>query len=261
MITDTTRLQPTVDDPHDRPPRDPPFPERLRATLAVSLACALVLGLALATVGATTAQEAPTVRVTDASVDPGETTTVRVVLTSAPDGLAGYELVLAVGDGETATVAGANYTGAFGLTSDPAVSDGGRTVRLEAADVGGNVEAGATDVTLATVELRGESAGRTPIEVRPVQIDADGGTRMNASGEAGAVVVGEPTATPTDESTVTAASDAATTDDATSAAATPEGEGAVAGTSTSGQGSLPLAGAGVAALAVALLAAMLVRRR
>jgi hypothetical protein len=258
MTTDTTKLQPTVDDPRGPPPR-----ERLRAALAVSLACALVLGLALATVGAATAQEDPTVRVTDASVDPGETTTVRVVLTSAPDGLAGYELVLSVADGETATVAGADYTDAFGLKTDPAVSDGGRTVRLEAADVGGNVEVGATDVTLATVELRGESAGRTAIEVRPVQIDADGGTRMTVSGEAGAVVVGESTATPTDESTVTAtaASDAATTEDATSTAAAAEGEDAITGTSTSGQGSLPLAGAGVAALAVALLAAMLVRRR
>lgn len=259
MTTDTAKPQPTVDDLRDLPLR-----ERLRATLAVSLACALVLGLALATIGAATAQEGPTVRVTDASVDPGETTTVRVVLTSAPDGLAGYELVLSVADGETATVAGANYTDAFGLTTDPAVTDDGRTVRLEAADVGGNVEGGATDVTMATVELRGESAGRTAVEIRPVQIDADGGTRMTVSSEPGAVVVGEPTVTPTDESTATAnaASDGTAGADATpTAAGAVEGEDAITGTSTSGQGSLPLAGAGVATLAVALLAAMIVRRR
>ena len=241
-------------------------PRRARAATALAVVAALAtatLAATVAGVGATAAaQDGLTVQATDASVDPGETATVRVILTSAPEGLAGYELILSV-DGEAATVVGANYTETFGLTTEPAVSADGRTIRLEAADVGGNVEAGATDVTLATVELRGESAGRADLEVRPVQFDADGGARMNVSVENGSVVVGEPepTATPTDEPTATPTGESGTTDgsapssDADAATATPTN------TTTSGQGGLPLAGLGVAAVALALVGMLLGRRR
>ncbi|MEF8861548.1 MAG: cell surface protein [Haloarculaceae archaeon] len=225
------------------------------AFCVTALLAAVVLAGTVVGTGAVAAQDGPTVRVTDASLDPGGTTTMRIVLTSAPDGLAGYELVLSVSDGDVAAITGANYTDAFGLTTEPVVSDDGRTLRLEAADVGGNVEAGATDVTLATVELRGESAGRAGLEVRPVQFDADGGAVMNVSVASGSVVVGEPepTATSTGESGATDGS--ASSSDADVATATPTN------TTTSGQGGLPLAGLGVAAVALALVGVLLGRRR
>ena len=258
----------TPDTPIPRPIRDGQEPPR-RAHLALLSVVAVLATVALATTvaGAGTtaaAQGGPTVQVTDASVDPGGTTTVRVVLASAPEGLAGYELVLSV-EGDAATVVGANYTDHFGLTTEPAVGDDGRNVRLEAADVGGNVGPGAADVTLATVELRGESAGRAGLEVRPVQFDADGGARMNVSVESGVVVVGEaePTATPTPELTATPTDDSGETarsvpdDDAEAATATPPNTT----TTTSGQGSLPLSGFGAAALALLGVGALLARRR
>jgi hypothetical protein len=264
----------TPDTPTPRPPRDGddrPRPARAGvtapATATAAVALAVLVGLALAAtaagVGATATQDGPTVRVTDASLDPGGTASVRVVLASAPEGLAGYELVLSVADGEAATVAGANYTDDFGLTTEPAVSEDGRTVRLEAADVGGNVQAGATDVALATVELRAETAGEARLEVRPVQFDADGGARMNVSVEAGSVVVGEPEPTATVAAEPTAApTDGTATADGAGAAS----DGGTAATATrtdttSGQGGLPLAGVGAAAVAIALVGALLARRR
>lgn len=257
MNTDTTRPQPTADGPFE-----PALREHLHAALVVALALAAALGAA----GAVAAQEGSTVEITDASVDPGGTSTARVVLTSAPAGLAGYELVLSVGDGEVAAIAGANYTRAFGLTTDSEVSDDGRTVRLEAADVDGGVESGATGVTLATVELRGVSVGETDIEVRPVQFDADGGARTNASADAGTVTVGEPTPTAAATDEATAAGGSAEGDSgAATADATDEDEDEVAAgrteRGTSDQTGLPLAGVGVAALALALAAAMIARRR
>jgi hypothetical protein len=160
-------------------------------------------------------------------------------------------------------VVGANYTDAFGLTTEPAVSDDGRTIRLEAADVGGNVGPGATDVTLATVELRGESAGRAGLEVRPVQFDADGGARMNVSVESGSVVVGEPepTATPTDEPTATSTDGEDATDGSASSSGADAATATPTNTTTSGQGGLPLAGLGVTAVALVVAGALLARRR
>jgi hypothetical protein len=258
----------TPDTPTHRPTRDgQERPRRARAAIALAVVAVLAtvtLAATVAGVGATVAavQDGPTVQVTDASVDPGGTATVRVVLTSTSEGLAGYELVLSV-EGEAATVVGANYTDAFGLTTEPAVNDDGRSVRLEAADVGGNVEAGATDVTLATVELRGESAGRADLEVRPVQFDADGGTRMNVSVESGSVVVGEPepTATPTSEPTATSTGESESADGSTSSSGADAATATPTNTTTSGQGSLPLAGLGVAAVALVLVGVLLGRRR
>lgn len=265
MTPDTPTLRPTRDG-HERP-------RRVRfatlATLAVLALAATVGGVSgVDGVGATsTVQDDPAVRITDASVDPGGTATVRVVLTSAPEGLAGYELVVSIGSGDVATIAGANYTDAFGLTTEPAMSEDGRTIRLEAADLGGNVQAGATDVTLVTVELRGESAGRARADARPVQFDSDGGVRMNVSVEAGSVAVGEPepTASPTAEPTATPTGGVATTGGSASAETTRAADGDTATSTltstTSGRGNLPLAGFGVAALAFVLVAVVLARRR
>jgi hypothetical protein len=256
----------TPDTPTPRPARDGQERSRRARLTALAVVAALatvVLAGAVAGVGATAAaQDGPTVQVTDASVDPGGTTTVRLVLTSAPEGLAGYELVLSV-EGEAATVAGANYTDAFGLTTEPAVSDDGRSVRLEAADVEGNVQPGATDVTLATVELRGESAGRAGLEVQPVQFDADGGARMNVGAGSGSVVVGEPeaTATPTDEPTATPGGEQGATDGSASSSDADVATATPTNTTTSGQGGLPLAGLGVAAVALVVAGVLLGRRR
>lgn len=251
----------TPDTPTHRPTRDGQERSR-RARLTTLAVLALVPAAAVTGVGATAAQDGPTVQVTDASVDPGGTATARVVLASAPDGLAGYELVLSV-EGEAATIVGANYTDAFGLTTEPAVSDDGRTIRLEAADVDGNVEAGATDVTLAAVELRGESTGRAGLEVRPVQFDADGGARMNVGVEPGSVVVGEPepTATPTPEPAATTTDEAGAIDDSASSSDVDTSTATPTNTTTSGQGGLPLAGLGVAAVALVVVGALLARRR
>jgi hypothetical protein len=256
----------TPDTPTHRSTRDGqerPGRARITALAVATLATVTLVGTVVGVGATAAAQDGPAVQVTDTSVDPGETATARVVLTSAPEGLAGYELVLSV-DGEAATVVGANYTETFGLTTEPAVRDDGRSVRLEAADVGGNVGPGATDVALATVELRGESAGRAGLEVQPVQFDADGGARMNVSVESGAVVVDEPepTATPTDEPTATSTgesgstADSASSSDAGTTTATPTNT-----TTTSGQGGLPLAGLGVAAVALVVVGALLGRRR
>jgi hypothetical protein len=161
---------------------------------AVVAAVVFTLGAAALT-GAVTAQtDQPTIVVSDATVEPGGSAAVDVVLTSAPDGLAGYALELTV-EGDGAAVEGASYPDAFGLTSQPEIADDGTSVTLEAADLGENVQPGATEVVLATVELSGGSGGEAGLQVEVIQVDTDGGGQMSPSTESGTVTVSADTET------------------------------------------------------------------
>jgi hypothetical protein len=192
----------------------------------------------------TSQSDAPTLTTTSASVEPGETTTVTVLLIGVPDGLAGYELVVSLSD-DAATVTDATYPEGFGLTTDPQVSGDGSSVTLEAADTASVVEPGATNATLATVTISGESAGEVSVELDARQLDADGGGELSPATVPGTVTVGDPaTATPS------ASDDTADRNPGS----------ADAGEETSVTTALPLAGVGVGLFAVLVVAGLLRRR-
>ncbi|WP_237561701.1 hypothetical protein [Halorubrum halophilum] len=155
--------------------------------LAVALAALALLG---AGAGLATAQtDGPAVSVTDADLSASGTATVDVVLTSAPNGLAGYNIDLTVDDPNVAHIESASYPDRFDLTTDPAVGDEGRTVTLEAADMGSTIDAGASDVTLATVEIAGDAPGEAELAVEPQQVDTNDGDRIQPAAQAGALTV------------------------------------------------------------------------
>jgi len=194
---------------------------RRRGTaVAVALAALALLG-AVAAAGTATAQsDRPTIVVTDGSTAADGTTTVGVVLTSAPDGLAGYYLELTVENPEVARIDAAGYPDRFGLTSQPVVEDDGTTVLLEAADMEGAIEPGATDVTLATVTVAGAAPGEVELSVEPRQFDADDGSAVSPATRPGTV-------------TVTGGSATSSTDDATSESDTGGDTSATGGGDTS----------------------------
>ncbi|WP_251330351.1 hypothetical protein [Haloplanus pelagicus] len=180
------RLRPSIPTPVDS--------RRRGAAVVVALAALALLGAAA---GAATAQsDRPTVVVTDGSTTADGTTTVGVVLTSAPDGLAGYYLELTVQNPEVVSIRSASYPARFGLTSDPEIGADGTTLTLEAADVEGAVEPGATDVTLATVTVAGASPGEVELTLDPRQFDADDGSAVDPATQSGTVTVGGGGATP-----------------------------------------------------------------
>ena len=144
------------------------------------------------------AESDPVLVVADATVDPDSSATHRVSLTEAPEGLAGFKLTLAVENGDVATVANAGYPDHFELTSDPVVSADGETVTVEAADLGDEITAGATDVTLATIELTGVDDGETELRVTDLQVDADGGAAVDPTLEAGTLTVNNDSSETTD---------------------------------------------------------------
>jgi len=185
----------------------------LHARIALLAVCCLLVGLASvpASAGATQAANDTTLAVADATVDPDEDARARVSLAEAPAGLAGYEVTLELRSAGVANVTGASYPDAYQPTTDPDIGPEGRTITLEAADLAGQVEPGATNVTLATVNVSGVESGATRLVVTDLQVDADNGSRVAPSLDSGAVTVGS--ADPPAPTTEAAAAEP-TTDDA-----------------------------------------------
>lgn len=169
----------------------------LLIALAIGVAIVPIASMAAANAGAATVTATPNptaagpdLVVGDETVESGEMATHRLALTDAPDGLAGFELTVELsGDDGTATVANASYPDRYGPTTDPIVSADDQSVTVEAADLTDEVTPGASDVTLATIEVNGTDAGSTALEVTDVQIDADGGDRIEPTLEAGTLTV------------------------------------------------------------------------
>ncbi|MDS0261361.1 cell surface protein [Haloarcula sp. S1CR25-12] len=146
--------------------------------LAAALATLAVLATATGVGVAAAQSDSPTVRVTDGATTADGNATVGVVLTSAPDGLAGYYLDVVLDAPGDARLVDASYPERFGLHSAPEFDDDGGRVTLEAADLNGAVEPGATDVRLATVTVAGGDPGEGALSVEPRQFDADDGSEF-----------------------------------------------------------------------------------
>jgi PGF-CTERM protein len=151
-------------------------------------AVAVLLVVGVATGAAVGAQSTPTVAPSDATVAVGETTTIAVPLSAAPDGLSGFNLTVEAA-GENARVVDATVADEFGITTER-VEDGRAT--LEGVDLGENVEAGAEDVRLGTVTVRGVGGGSADLGVDVRKMDDDDGEPVSPkTGTAEVTVTGD----------------------------------------------------------------------
>lgn len=150
-----------------------------------------VLALLLAGSGGAIADSAdrPTVGADAVTVTGGEAASTSVVLSRAPRGLSGYDVVVAVPDGDVAAIDGVEYGDQFALANDPEWDEDNASVHLSAVDLDQRVQAGATDVTLATLRLRGEAAGESRLTVRVVRMDDDQGEAVAPATDPGTVTV------------------------------------------------------------------------
>ena len=151
-------------------------------------AVAVLLVVGVATGAAVGAQSTPTVAPSDATVAVGETTTIAVPLSAAPDGLSGFNLTVEAA-GENARVVDATVADEFGITTER-VEDERAT--LEGVDLGENVEAGAEDVRLGTVTVRGVGGGSADLGVDVRKMDDDDGEPVSPkTGTAEVTVTGD----------------------------------------------------------------------
>ncbi|KUG10026.1 cell surface protein [hydrocarbon metagenome] len=108
-----------------------------------------------------------------ANLTVGATGTYQVMLTSVPEGLAGFNLSVILAEPTVGEIVSMELPGWATLNrSSPLPAD---TVWIEAVDLGKSVQAGATNVLLCEVTVRGDQPGISAIQVQPIQIDADGG--------------------------------------------------------------------------------------
>lgn len=226
-------------------------PTRTVAALTLLTGLLLVGG-----VGTATADDGAQLTVTNATVDENETSTLRLALTRASAGLSGYEVTLALSDSGVAELRNASYPDSFQLTTEPDIASDDQRVTLEAAVT--DTPPGATNVTLATVEVTGTGGGTTAVRVTNAQVDADNGSRVAPAYSPGSVAV-EPLSNDvggTASGDETDGDDDAEESSSANPAADPGGDASTTPTEAAGPGF-----GFVAALAALLAAALLARRR
>ncbi|MCU0628400.1 MAG: hypothetical protein MUE45_02760 [Methanoregulaceae archaeon] len=143
------------------------------------------------------------------SVKPGETATVDLVLSDAPEGLSGYRTLVIIDTSGIAEITAvtfpewAEFTGAEGIP--------GVKVKVTGVDLNGMVERNAKNVVLATLTIRGISEGNGIIGFEDAFFDDNRETRIVPDTENGTVVVSATpavTATTSPNATATASTNA-----------------------------------------------------
>lgn len=135
-------------------------------------------------------QSDPVIRIASGNISaPGGEITLALTLSSAPKGLSGHNLNLSISNPAVAEITGVTFpawASALNATGTlPASQD-----LIAAADVNGMVGTGAADVTLATVTVRGLSAGETVLVISRTNFDDDDGSEIQYTVVNGMIVVG-----------------------------------------------------------------------
>ncbi len=157
-------------------------PYRLAFVLAIFLLLTAISIFMWSRVEASTS----TLGVQSARIAVGQTATLHIVLSEAPNGLAGLDIVVTLSDPRVASIVGAELA-EYGLTSVEQTS--ASEVRFRAVDIAGTVEAGAVDVTLATLTVHGDKNGSTDVLIDVIRLDDEDGNPIFPDVLSGAVGV------------------------------------------------------------------------
>lgn len=137
-----------------------------------------------------------TVSAGSATLSPGNAGTVHIMLDSASTGISGYQMTVQSDNAAVVSVTGVTFP-SWAALSEAVPGDGG-SYALRAIDLNSGVEAGATEVTLATLAVQATGSGTAQITIQNLQIDDDAGNPLQAEAKSGTVTVsgGAPPAEP-----------------------------------------------------------------
>ena len=124
----------------------------------------------------------PVLSVGGASVLPGQSASIPIVLSEAPSGISGFRLDITLSDPAVAEIVAASLPN-YGLTQTDMNSSS--NVMIVAADLNGLISVGSTNFTLATLDILGTGTGSTLINVAVSALDDDDGFNVAASVNAG----------------------------------------------------------------------------
>ena len=146
------------------------------ALIALIIAAVVMVGglIVIFTANVSFAQELPTLTIADVEITEGDTTTLNLVLSDAPDGVSGFFIDVTVP--ETISIQSASILDTRFLlatatisTSTPVVID------LRAIDLLDTVIPGSTNIVLATIGVRGEVIGQGAFTISVDRFDDDSG--------------------------------------------------------------------------------------
>jgi len=154
----------------------------------------LLLTLSLLVTGALAA-DTPTITVLPAAntLEVGETTTIAVLLETAPAGLSGFNISVALTNPSVGEIVGVSYPAWAMMPKNGSLP--ADSVFVQAVDLEQSVGVGATNVTLCTLTVRGDAAGTTNLTITPIKVDDDLAGRY-APGTTDAMLVVEGSQTP-----------------------------------------------------------------
>ncbi len=157
-------------------------PHRLAFALAIILMLTALFMFMWSRVEAATS----TLSVQNATLGVGQTATLPLVLSDAPNGLAGMDIVVTLSNPSVASIV-AGELPPFGLTSVEQTSTS--EIRFRAVDVAGIVEAGAVKAILATLTVQGDKNGSTDVLINIIRLDDEGGSPISPDVLTGTVSV------------------------------------------------------------------------
>ncbi len=105
----------------------------------------------------------------------GEVLELRVLMDDAPNGVAGYNMTATLRNPLIGRITDVLFPAGFFIASHNPDPVNGPAVRFAAVDLGGSVQAGATDITLATIRFELRAEGRTNLVLVVGAIDDDNG--------------------------------------------------------------------------------------
>lgn len=125
-----------------------------------------------------------------------------LILDSAPDGIAGYKVNVSMATPGVAHTVVVDFPTAFsGMKSNSPLP--AEEVKITAVDLSRSVQAGATNVTLCTLTVTGDTSGSTLMQPVIGELTDDNGDPVDASVMPGMLVVGSSTPTPVPSPTPT----------------------------------------------------------
>ncbi|MFB6085104.1 MAG: alkaline phosphatase PhoX [Halorientalis sp.] len=130
--------------------------------------------------------------VESAAISRSGTAEVDLTVSSLPNGFSGARLTVSISDGGVAEITGASYNDALGITAAPKIAADGQSVELRVADLGGEIQPGAQNVTLGTLEIEAVGTGTADLEISVHNMDAEDGSEIDVQERMGMVVTGPP---------------------------------------------------------------------